>query len=64
MPKEPTETIAVGFDTNYWDLYPRLEDVSLESLEPVPEGVGLRLKLHSTKEESFRISPKAISPAL
>lgn len=42
------EQITLEFESNYWDLYPRLADVSLEGFDPLPEGVGVQLTLHST----------------
>ncbi|MDP6779915.1 MAG: transglutaminase domain-containing protein [Candidatus Latescibacteria bacterium] len=47
MAPKPAETVALNYKTNYWDLYPRREDISLVSLKPLAEGVGVRLKLRS-----------------
>ena len=42
--------ITLEFESNYWDLYPQLADVSLEGFDPLPEGVGVQLRLHSTMD--------------
>jgi hypothetical protein len=46
----PRKTQQVELTTNYWDLYPRREDVSLRAIERLPEGIGFLLRLQSNVE--------------
>mgnify|MGYP001066685638 CR=1 FL=1 len=38
----------IQLKTNYWELYPRREDITLRSLERLTEGVGVRLRLDTS----------------
>jgi len=39
---------VVQLETNYWELYPRREDITLRSLERLTQGVGVRLRLDTS----------------
>jgi len=39
---------VVQLKTNYWELYPRREDITLRSLERLTEGIGVRLGLDTS----------------
>ena len=44
-------TRTVDLSTNYWVLYPRREDVSIESIEPMLEGIAVCLTLRSSMDD-------------
>lgn len=42
-----SKTLALNYETNFWHLYPRREAVYLQKLEPLSDGIGVRLSLQS-----------------
>lgn len=42
---------TVDLQTNYWELYPRREDVFLQAMDRLPEGFGIQLTTRSSMKE-------------
>ncbi len=46
-PPEIVEEIVMDLESNDWGLYPRREAIVMRSLHRMPDGIGLRIGLHS-----------------
>ena len=47
-PAPTTVRVTVNLQTNHWELYPRREEIFLQSMERLPDGLGVVLSVRSS----------------